>query len=57
VDEIHEEIEIDMADQNRKPVVVNAAGGSHVTVNVSVKNYTYPDWLDAMVQEHVKWEE
>lgn len=55
--EINEEINVDLADNNRKPVVVNAAGGSHVTVNVNVRNYQYPEWLDEMVQEHVKWEE
>jgi hypothetical protein len=54
--EINEEVEIDLADSERKPVVVNAAGGSHVTVNVSVRNFAYPEWLDNLVQEHIKWE-
>jgi len=57
MNEIKEEIEIDLADQNRRPVVVNAANGSHVVVNVSVRNFAYPEWLDQMVQSHIKWEE
>lgn len=29
-----------------KPVVINCEDGSVVTVNVNVKHYGYPEWLD-----------
>lgn len=43
-----ETIDVDMADNSGKPVVVNAENGSVVTVNVNVKNYHYghPAWFD-----------
>jgi hypothetical protein len=55
--EINENVEIDLADSERKPVTVNCAGGSHVTVNVSVRNFSYPEWLDKMVHDHIKLED
>lgn len=57
MEEIKEDVEIDMADDKRGPVVVNAAGGSHVTVNVNVRNYQYPEWLEEEVQKRFKFEQ
>lgn len=56
MEEIHEDVDIDLGDSNKKPVVVNAAGGSHVTVNVNVRNYQYPEWLEEEVQKRFKWD-
>ena len=54
--EIREDVSVDLADEHRRPVIVNVAEGGTATVNVSVRNYQYPEWLDQLVQEHIKWE-
>lgn len=53
-----EEIILDAGGSNKErgPVVVNAESGSNVVVNVDVKNFSYPEWLDEEVRKHFKWE-
>lgn len=42
-----EVINLDLKDNDSKPVIINAENGSVVTVNVNVKNYYgTPEWFD-----------
>jgi hypothetical protein len=54
--DIVKDIELDLSKKS-PPVVVNAENGSNVTVNVNVKHYGYPEWLDDEVRKHFQWVE
>ena len=55
--DIVKEVTVDMADKDRGPVVVNVEQGGHAVVNIDVKNYSYPAWLDEEVRKRFVWED
>ena len=57
MNETQHDVDVDLDDKEKKQIVINAAGGSHVTVNINVRNYEYPEWLENIVQEKISWEE
>ena len=53
-----QQINLEATDKDSRAIVVNAESGSTVSVHIGseTNNYAYPQWLDNLVQEHIKWE-
>jgi len=55
--DIARDVTVDLADKDQGPVVVNVENGGHAVVNVNVKNFTYPEWLDNEVKKRFAWKD
>ena len=48
-----EAINLGSDDARDKPIIINAESGSQVEINIDVKHYGYPEWLDATVRDKI----